>query len=228
MDHKAARKAAWLALRNNWRYALPASLSAVLLGGCFGSYAPISFGRFFMLRLARKAPEGMMWLMSLSGAVGALGFAYLVVCVGLGGLIRMNWCRYQLELASGCARRAQLFGDPDQLLRALVLRLLTALVVAAKSCLLILPGLVSLYRYALAPALLAADPELSPADAMRRSRALMKGHKWGLFELECSYLGFILASAALLWIPNLVLVPWMASARGAYLKQVLEQEKRSV
>lgn len=47
-------------------------------------------------------------------------------------------------------------------------------------------------RYALVNFALADDPELGALGAINRSKELMRGHKWELFKLEFSFIGWIL------------------------------------
>lgn len=73
------------------------------------------------------------------------------------------------------------------------------------SLLLIVPGLVAAYRYAMADDLLARNPELGPVEALRESRIRMNGFKMGLFTLDVSFiLWILLIEAADLGVDRLV------------------------
>ena len=50
-------------------------------------------------------------------------------------------------------------------------------------------------RYEFAFVILAEYPELSPVEALQKSRSLMQGNKWRLFCLEFSFIGWYLLSA---------------------------------
>lgn len=58
-------------------------------------------------------------------------------------------------------------------------------------------GIMALYRYAMAPYLLAEDPELGVMDTIRQSKEMMDGSKGRLFCLHFSFIGWILLSAGL-------------------------------
>ena len=45
-------------------------------------------------------------------------------------------------------------------------------------------GVILGYAYAMAPYILAENPDISGVEALRLSRQMMKGHKWELFWLE--------------------------------------------
>ena len=79
--------------------------------------------------------------------------------------------------------------------RALWLAILQGLFVFLWSLLLFVPGIVAAYRYRQALYLLLDHPEKSAWQCLRESGALMRGHKWELFVLDLSFLGWMLLSA---------------------------------
>ena len=79
--------------------------------------------------------------------------------------------------------------------RALWLAILQGLLVFLWSLLLVVPGIIAAYRYRQALYLLLDHPEKSAWQCLRESGALMRGHKWELFVLDLSFLGWMLLSA---------------------------------
>lgn len=75
--------------------------------------------------------------------------------------------------------------------RVIVLTILEALIVSALAMLFFVPGIIFAYRYRQAMYLLIDHPERSPIECLRASGTLMKGHKWELFVLDLSFLGWI-------------------------------------
>lgn len=79
--------------------------------------------------------------------------------------------------------------------RAIVLTIFIDVLVALASALLFVPGIILSYAYAMARRLQMDHPDWSPVRCMRESRYMMRGHKWDLFVLQLSFLGwFILAT----------------------------------
>lgn len=79
--------------------------------------------------------------------------------------------------------------------RAIVLTIFIDVLVALASTLLFVPGIILSYAYAMARRLQMDHPDWSPVRCMRESRYMMRGHKWDLFVLQLSFLGwFILAT----------------------------------
>lgn len=62
------------------------------------------------------------------------------------------------------------------------------------SLLFLIPGIIKAYSYAMTPYILAEHPELSVNEAIDRSRAMMKGHKFDYFFLQLSFIGWMLLS----------------------------------
>lgn len=97
----------------------------------------------------------------------------------------------------------QLF--PKKLIwKALWMNIVFWFLVGLQFLLLIVPGLIAIYRYGMADYLLAENPEMGPIEALRESRKRMKGHKGACFCLDFSFFGWILlasaASIALQWM----------------------------
>ena len=76
--------------------------------------------------------------------------------------------------------------------RVIVLSILEVVIISALALLFIVPGVIFAYRYRQAMYLLIDHPDRSPIACLRASGALMKGHKWELFVLDLSFLGWIL------------------------------------
>ena len=81
------------------------------------------------------------------------------------------------------------FGDYGRVFLTLFLRDLFTFLWAL---LLFIPGIVKSYSYRLVPYLLKDHPELSPTEAITRSRQMMDGHKWQAFVFDLSFIGWYL------------------------------------
>jgi uncharacterized membrane protein len=88
------------------------------------------------------------------------------------------------------------------------------------SLLLIVPGIVKSYSYAMTPYLLHDHPELGAEALICKSMEMMKGHKMKLFLLDLSFIGWGLLCILTLCIGFLWLTPYMYSARAAFYEDV--------
>lgn len=88
------------------------------------------------------------------------------------------------------------------------------------SLLLIIPGIVKAFSYAMTPYILEERPELSAGEAIDHSRAMMKGHKFDLFWLYLSFLGWGILCIFTLGIGLLWLLPYMQTSVASFYEDV--------
>lgn len=91
------------------------------------------------------------------------------------------------------------------------------------SLLLIIPGIIKAYSYAMTPYVLNDEPELSFNAAIEKSMALMEGKKMKLFLLDLSFIGWILLALITLGIGFLWLYPYMQTARAAFYEDLKKE-----
>ena len=101
--------------------------------------------------------------------------------------------------------------------------LLMEIKVALWTFLFIIPGIVKAFAYALTPFLLVDCPELSALQCIKLSNQMMKGHKFDLFYLYLSFIGWMLLSILTLGIGLLWLVPYMQTSMASFYLDVKEQ-----
>ncbi len=87
----------------------------------------------------------------------------------------------------------------------------------------IIPGIIAAYRYAMTPYIMAEHPELTASEAIDRSKYLMEGHKWDLFVLRLTFLGWDFLAALSLNIGNLWLNPYKNAAEAAFYRKISRQ-----
>lgn len=78
----------------------------------------------------------------------------------------------------------------------------------------IIPGIVKFYAYSMVPFLMAENPNLSPTRAIEISCDITQGHKWDMFVLELSFLGWYLLGALGFGIGMLFVTPYSCSTRA--------------
>lgn len=110
------------------------------------------------------------------------------------------------------------FGD------SLALYILTAIFTFLWSLLLIVPGIIKMYSYSMGSFILADRPDLSGNQARKRSMYLMKGHKWQLFCLDLSFIGWYLLSLLTLGILAFWIYPYHMTARAEFYNELLVEE----
>ena len=107
--------------------------------------------------------------------------------------------------------------------------LLVALYTLAWTLLLIVPGIIKSFSYALTPFILTDKPELSANEAIELSMKMMDGHKLDLFILYLSFIGWYLLSILTLCIGMLWVMPYMYTTMAAFYEDVkAEYESKAV
>ena len=82
--------------------------------------------------------------------------------------------------------------------------------------LLIIPGIMKAFSYALTPYILLDEPELTARQAITRSCEIMQGRRWKLFCLYLSFIGWGILSLLTFGIGFLWLVPYMNASIAAF------------
>ena len=98
--------------------------------------------------------------------------------------------------------------------------LLMSILVFLWTLLLIVPGIIKLFSYAMTPYILDEYPELTASEAIHRSRMMMKGHKFDLFWLFLSFIGWSILCLFTCGIGYLWLYPYMQTAEAAFYREV--------
>ncbi|MBO7593608.1 MAG: DUF975 family protein [Salinivirgaceae bacterium] len=97
------------------------------------------------------------------------------------------------------------------------------------SLLLIIPGVIKGLAYAMTPFILNDNPNLQNNEAIELSMAMMDGHKWDLFCLQLSFIGWALLCTLTFGIGYLWLLPYIYTSYAAFYEDVkAEYETRAI
>ena len=87
------------------------------------------------------------------------------------------------------------------------------------SLLLVIPGIIAAFRYAMAFFILADDENCGPLEALSRSKEMINGNKWKYFCLCWRFFGWALL-CSFLPIGWLWLIPYMQTSLAAFYEDV--------
>ena len=161
-----------------------------------------------------------------AGLLGVLGVAMLIglALYIIGGAVELGHNAYYLEL---CTNREPgfdvLFSRFKIFLKAFGLRLFMSLFTLLWTLLFVIPGIIAAYRYAMAPYIMAQDPNVGIREAVDRSKAMMVGNKWRLFCLGFSFIGWALVCILTLGIGFFWLTPYIQASTAAFYLDVSGQ-----
>lgn len=86
------------------------------------------------------------------------------------------------------------------------------------SLLFIIPGIVKAYAYKMVPYIIAENPRISSKEALALSDDMTRGHKWDMFVLDLSFIGWYLLGALAFGIGILFVLPYsMTTEAELYL-----------
>ena len=136
------------------------------------------------------------------------------------GALQFGLARVTTSCAKGTAwNMNQMFnGFTEDYAKTLILHLLHSIFLFLWTMLLVIPGIVKSYSYALVY-YLQQEPEnvhKEPVDLITQSREWMCGHKWQLFCLDLSFIGWYLLGALCFGIGTLFVVPYHQMARANF------------
>lgn len=86
----------------------------------------------------------------------------------------------------------------------------------------IIPGIVKYYSYSMVPYILADNPNIGASKAIQLSKDMTAGHKWDMFVLDLSFLGWYILGAIAFGIGIIFVLPYDYATK-AELYLVLRQ-----
>lgn len=106
--------------------------------------------------------------------------------------------------------------------KIILLNLLEGIFIALWSLLLVVPGIIAMYRYRQAIYILIDNPDMRPIDCIRMSKHMMRGHKSELLALDISFLGWMLLSMIPLvgWLVQIWLSAYSETSYALYYEQL--------
>lgn len=115
---------------------------------------------------------------------------------------------------------SRLFDGFSEYGRTFIAELLKGIYELLWALLLIVPGIVKGYSYAMTEFIMKDNPEMSGEQAICKSMKLMEGHKMQLFMLDLSMIGWFILSCLTLGIGFLFLIPYYYSAHAQFYEDL--------
>ena len=106
--------------------------------------------------------------------------------------------------------------------------LLMTLYILLWCLLLIIPGIIMGYAYAMTPYIMNDRPDLDAPDCIHESRVMMKGYKWKLFCLDFSFIGWAILCLFTLGIGFLWLQPYIEASHAKFYEELKARRTQPV
>ena len=144
------------------------------------------------------------------GLIG-LSISCSLISLFLGGVISVGLCKFLLDMTTKREepRFETLFSQFNIYLKTLGLNILITLSVCIGTILFIVPGIIVGLMFSQSYYILSEDPSKSITQCIKESVDMMNSHKWDLFYLELTFIGWWLLTAITVGIAGLWVAPYV-------------------
>lgn len=181
-------------------------------------------------KLALKGNRLMFFLAILavvfiSGALGALIVGFLICPALFGGLYLLGKSLLEKQ-EFDFGKVFSLFKNLNHVLKLFGVALLSYLFIMLGLILLIIPGIILAYSYSQALYIMVENPEISITEALRRSKELMRGHKFEFFIFQLSFILHYLLGVITLFIYFIYFIPYYHLSMHNYYYHLTGQHNK--
>ena len=229
------RRGARDALRGRWIIAVLVGVVASMLGGADFNGPEINL-QFEGGRIGADLAVAGQTIFSTTHGIDSRFGAFLIgsafyiaiaaIVLGiiffvLGSVIGVGYARFNLNLVDGGEGTFEnLFRYFPYWENAACTRFFKGLYILLWSLLLVIPGIIASYNYAMTDYILADQPEMTAHEAIFRSKELMYGNRWRLFCLNVSFIGWDILNMLTLGIGSLWLNPYKQAAQADFYREI--------
>ncbi|BCR35359.1 DUF975 family protein [Mariniplasma anaerobium] len=107
-------------------------------------------------------------------------------------------------------------GFKKSLVTSIVANILMGIFIFLWTLLLIIPGIIKIYAYSMTHYVIAENPEIDFMDAIKKSEEMMKGHKFRLFKLQFSFIGWFILGVLTFGVGFLFVYPYYSLAQANF------------
>jgi len=215
MTSKDIRRLARESMQGNWGVSILICLIFVFLRGGYSVDLDVEE----LETLFGELPKFLSVYLTVVGSIASiLGFVNFI----LGGVLELGHTAFLLKQQDRQALSVkELFSQFHRFGQGFLQALLRGLYVFLWSLLFVIPGVVKTYSYFMTPYIMIDYPELSANEAITWSRQAMDGHKFDLFCLHLSFIGWAILSLLTLGIGDLFLLPYMYASYAVFYRNVI-------
>ena len=153
----------------------------------------------------------------------------IITSTGIGAILlpglSLSLCAIYLGLTNGEKPSiGAMFCRMSSLGKGWWLNILTVFFVSLWSMLFYIPGIVKSIAYSMAPYILADNPNLTARQALTISKQITKGHKWELFVLQLSFIGWHFVGMLTFGLAYIWIIPYMSTTTAHFYNYLKSQD----
>ena len=160
----------------------------------------------------------LYWILLL--VLGSVPYLGILSCIIMGPMAAGLALFFLKLIRNETPEIADVFSGFSNFLNAMVARLLVLLFTVLWALLLIVPGIIAAYGYSQTMYIVAENPTMTGPDALRQSKAMMKGFKWKLFCLQCRYIGWAILGVVTFGIGLIWVLPMIYAAKAKFYDEL--------
>jgi uncharacterized membrane protein len=145
------------------------------------------------------------------------------------GILSVAASAYYLKRVRGQAEPENLGvavdGARGSFTTSLLASFLSGLFMLIGSLLFVIPGIIFSYSFSMVYYVIADRPELGPLEALHESHRLMKGHRFKLFCLQLSFIGWAFLGALCLGVGSLWASAYLMSANAVFYDELVAEDR---
>lgn len=203
-------------LKGNWGRALVLPIVFFLIVAVFyAAFFCITF--FSVYNSGEEDPLASLMVLPVALPFALIAFIFIVVTYVFG--MQMTFVDF-VRGNNQALKVSDAFSFGFKNLGVIFLRLLY---IYAWSLLLYIPGIIKAYSYAMTPYIVKDNPGIGADAAIHASRELMRGHKFDLFVLQLTFIGWYFLSYFTCGIGFLFLISYYQATEAAFYQSLLEE-----
>lgn len=169
--------------------------------------------------LLRKHYWGVFAFTIIAALISSVGFVGLI----LGGPILVGAAYMMLRTIreDDSSNLEYLFKEFNDFGRTLGVHIISMIKIFLWSLLFIIPGIVRSYSLSMVYFIAKENPDLSVSEVQQRSTEMMRGHKFRLFKLHFSFIGWFILGMITFGIGHIFLIPYIKTAEGFFYEELV-------
>jgi uncharacterized membrane protein len=211
------------ALNGRWGLAVGGGLLASLLGGGLDQGSGSGFSNAFnSSRYTKDIDELSPAFIITFAIVACIILIVTLVLSFIGSAVQLGYIQFNMNYLDQRKNPSinDLFCRFKIIWKAFGLQLVMGIFIFLWSLLLIVPGIIAAFSYAMAPYILSQNPDIGIMEAINRSKEMMHGNRWRLFCLQISFIGWGILALFTCCIGYLWLTPYIAVSTTAFYNEI--------